>query len=152
MYLYVIWVAADGTAMPLYPWDPQVGWAGRPAEERAVARLKLPEADGDVGWPMDDGPAGMETLLLMARETRLPADVDLAGLVAGLPPQTFQDERAAVWFENGEVVSSEQGRRPNLFDATRIDDPVLQMQALLKDKLRPYFTYTRAVSFACRGR
>jgi hypothetical protein len=29
---------------------------------------------------------------------------------------------------------------------------VLQMQALLKDKLRPHFTYTRAVSFACRGR
>ena len=34
---------------------------------------------------------------------------------------------------------------------TTADDPVVQTQALLREQLRPLFSYTRAVCFAFKG-
>jgi serine/threonine protein kinase len=148
-YLYVAVIDTTGKAAPVYPWKPG-HWDRRPAEEYPVSHLSLPE--GRYGWKVDKGPPGMATLLLLVRETPLPREVDLAGLLAGLPPQTGQSLRAAVWFENGEVVTNEVERAFSSFDPHVIDDPVLVTQVRLRDRLRPHFDYSRAVSFANEGK
>ncbi|MCI0461477.1 MAG: protein kinase [Gemmataceae bacterium] len=149
-YLYVLWIDAAGKVSPVYPWKPG-RWEERPADERPTTELSLPE-EANVGWEIDEGPAGMETLLLLVRESPWPRAVDLQALVSGLPPQRRQHPQAAVWFENGAVVLNEAERGPSFFVTKEIDDPVLQTQQLLKGKLQPYCSYSRAVSFANQGK
>jgi hypothetical protein len=155
MFVYVVWINAAGQALPVYPWR-QFQWEQRPAEERAVARLKLPAGAADDGWEMDEGVAGMETLLLLARATKLTdaGEAELKAALAEVGPQPLQDGKteAAIWFENGAVVTAEAGRAPKSFDVRRIEDPVLRAQRVLCDRLGQWFEYTRAVSFAFRGK
>jgi len=40
-----------------------------------------------------EGPAGLETVVLLARSTPLPASLNLAELAARLPPSPFHDPR-----------------------------------------------------------
>jgi hypothetical protein len=149
-YLYVLWIDTDGQVQPVYPWRPG-HWEGRPAGEHPAARLRRPEAL-DEFFPIEAGTPGMHTLVLLARETPLPPDVDLRAELGDLGRQTAQDVRAAVWFENGEVVRHERERGPVFFDARKADDPVLRAQQRLQELQERYgFTYTRAVSFADRG-
>jgi hypothetical protein len=96
----------------------------------------------------------METLLLLARPTPLTAaeEAELKAAVTGLGPQPAQDPGSVVWFENGEEVKHVEAERSWGFDAGKIDDPVLRTQALLRQRLKPLFTYTRAVSYANAGK
>jgi hypothetical protein len=107
------------------------------------------------GAPPDPGRSGIEALLLLARETQLPAGEDLARRFAGWPRQPGLDPlrlRVAAWFEDGEPVRDEPERAPiNLGQAQAIEDPVWRAQALLRDNLRPVFPYTRAVCFSFHG-
>jgi hypothetical protein len=155
MFLYVVWINSAGKPLPVYPWR-NFQWDRRPAEEQAVARLKLPEGAAEDGWEMDEGIPGMETLLLLVRDSKLSleGETTLKAALAEVGAQPLQDGKvdAAVWFENGAVVTADKGRAPKSFDATRIDDPVLRTQGVLRDKLGPHFDYTRAVSFAFRGK
>jgi hypothetical protein len=157
MFVYVVWINSAGQALPVYPWR-NFRWDQRPAEEQPVQGLKkLPEGAVEDGWEMDAGAPGMETLLLLTRETKLTdaGEKALRAALAGIGPQPLQDGKieAAVWFKNGEVVTAEAGRAPKGFDVGRIDDPVLRTQGMLRDKLGPpLFDYTRAVSFAFRGK
>ena len=146
-YLYVVLIDTEGHAAPLYPWKPG-DWKQRGTEQPRT-RLSLPEGAADAGWEIEKGPAGMDTLLLLARPTPLTPDTeaDLRAALTGLPSQTAQAPKAVVWFENGEVVRDERDRHFSSFDPKRIDDPVLQTQALVKDRLQQYFAYTRAVSY-----
>jgi hypothetical protein len=98
------------------------------------------------------GVPGMETLMLLARDTPLPRDVDLAGMFAGLPRPSHKPDDAVVWFENGEIVTNEPYRAPKRIDPQRASDPVIVMQALLREKLKDHFSYTRAVSFSFTGK
>jgi len=147
-YLYVIWIDGKGEASPVYPWRPG-HWEERPAAE-AIPRLRRPAEEG-VYWPMKKQQPGMETLLLLVRQTPWPADVDLEKLLTGLPEQRMQNAAAAVWFENWQVVKGEEKRAPAYFDERRRGDPVLGTQRLLQERLGKYCTYSRAVSFANRG-
>jgi serine/threonine protein kinase len=149
-YLYLVWIDTEGKSTPVYPWDPG-DWGSRPPHEQPVTQLSLPQI-ADTGWPIKEGPPGMETLLLLAREDPLPADINLEKILASLPRQHMQNPGSLVWFENGAVVRDNPDRAPNFFDAQRIDDPVLSTQRLLKEQLQPYFTYSRAVSFANQGK
>jgi hypothetical protein len=153
-YLYVILIDTQGKVQPIYPWE-QGRWDQRRAEQPRVT-LRLPEkrspAGELAGWRVEPEPPGMDTLMLLVRETPLPPEVALDQLLAVVPPQRQQDPRAVVWFENGEVVHHEAERAFALFDPQRIDDPVLQTQVALQDRLQPYFAYTRAVSYANQGR
>src|SRR5262249_9155572 len=148
LYVYLLWVNTAGKVAPVYPWR-NWHWDERPAEERRVTRLGLPDKAPDVGYEMDEGITGMETGVLLARPTPLPHDVDLASLLLGLPTQTGQQPDSAAWFENGEVA---RDRGPRQFDPAVIDDPLLRTQHVLKEKLQPHAAYMRAVSFAFRGR
>ena len=147
-YLYVVWIDSEGKASPVHPWRPG-HWDERPKEERPCNRLSLPEEGS--GWPMQPGPAGMETLYMMARETPLPFDIDLRTRFAKLPIPRQQHPRAAVWFENGAAVNGEKERGPNFFDVQRIDDPVLETQRVLQERMGRLCDYSRAVSFTNAG-
>ncbi|NQU23408.1 MAG: protein kinase [Candidatus Nealsonbacteria bacterium] len=143
-YLYVVWIDSQGEASPVYPWAPG-DWASRPEKEEPVASISLPDGRS-TGWPMQ-GPSGMETLVLLARETPLPADVQLQELFSGFPIQKIQDPRAIVWLDKGEIVDTVE-RKPQFFNPQEIDDPVLVTQRLLAERLGPHFQLVRAVSFA----
>jgi serine/threonine protein kinase len=149
-YLYVLWIDTEGKPKPVYPW---LGgeWGRRPEQERAVQRLSLPEKPEDV-WRIEPGPAGMETLALLAREAPLPREVDLAKALGDLGAQPLVDEMDVAWFENGELVRGEPERAPNLKEARPGSSPVLRTQGVLRERLKGLgFTYTRAVTFANRG-
>src|SRR5207244_4000233 len=130
------WIDTAGQAAPVYPWKPG-HWETRPAAEQPIKELRRPTEEG-VYWPMKQGRPGMETLLLLVRDTPWPADVDLPGLLADLPEQTFQHGAAAVWFENWQVVRDDPTRGPNFFDERQHEDPVLRTQRLLRERLGRY--------------
>jgi hypothetical protein len=150
-YLCVLWIHPDGQVYPVYPWRPG-DWEGRPAREEPVRNLRRPEALDEFYKLPADTP-GMVTLVLLAREAPLPPEVDLRAELGELPVQKEQDLRATVWFENGEAVQDEPGRRAMRFDVTRRDDPVLAAQERIRGRLLGrHFDYARAVSFACQGK
>jgi serine/threonine protein kinase len=149
-YLYVLWIDTRGKVLPVYPWL-EGEWGRRPDQERPVQRLGLPEKPGDV-WPILPGPAGMEALVLLARETPLQREVDLAKALGDRGPQPLLDEMDVAWFENGELVRDEPERGPNLKEPGEGSNPVLRTQGLLRERLKDLgFTYTRAITFANRG-
>ena len=104
MFVYVIWISSKGEALPVYPWR-DWKWTARPAGEEPEQHVYLPAIDKT--FVMDVGEPGMETLMLLARNTPLPADVDLNALLSGLPPQVKEPDDAAVWSENGRIVTDD---------------------------------------------
>ena len=149
-YVYLAWIDRNGVVAPLYPWAPG-NWQEKPKGEAFVQNVRLP-ADRKCAWPIE-GLDGMETVLLLARDTPLPESVNLRELLAGLPKQPMQDTKALVWFCNGEVVTKARDlhRGPQYWNPQRIDDPVYQTQRLIYEKLSPYFELIYANSFAFQG-
>jgi serine/threonine protein kinase len=148
-YLYVFWVRADGEVEPAYPWKPG-DWASRPPAEQPISNLRIPP-EPDQFFKMPEGTRGMETLVLLAGDAALPADVDVRAELGIIPPQKEQSLRAAVWFRNGFVVKDEPDR--GVFDFVETaDDPLLQLQQRIQTRLGKWFSYTRSVSFAYQGK
>src|SRR5207302_9160796 len=110
--------------------------------------LVLP-ANAQRGYKIKGDEEGMETLLLLSQPTRLDADdEEVRRWFADVKPQRpVQDPRAAVWFENGRVVQNDARRKRQWFQEADIDDPVLRMQELLRQRLQPHASCTTAVSF-----
>jgi len=146
-YIYIVWIGADGRALPVFP-GPAGDWQKRPAREQRTAILSLPEKR-DTGWPMS-GPSGMETLVLLARDRPLPQNFDLAVLFAELPALSLRDPRTLVWLDDGRLAARAD-RAPQFFNPEPIDDPLLAAQQSLAERLRPHFALVRAVSFANVG-
>jgi hypothetical protein len=147
-WLYVLWIDTSGKVTPIYPWQ-DGKWDERPDNEEPVQRLSLPDESADV-WEILPGPAGLEMLLLLAREERLPEDVDLAGLLADLGPQKMEDKLDHAWFENGALVRDDELRAPSL-KSRPSSNPMVRINGLLQKRLGGYFSYTRGVTFANRG-
>jgi hypothetical protein len=157
-YLYVVWIDTEGQAGWLYPWDEKT--KKRPSEEHPVS---------DFYWPaptraaeLTGGPAGTETLVLLAREEKLPDDFDLLKVFADLPKQQSKFREEAAWFENGQLVRNDRMRSSIGFDLDRgkpdakktveIDDPVIRLQVLLRsEEMKRRFPYTRGVCFSNAG-
>jgi serine/threonine protein kinase len=152
-YAYLFWIDEEGSVAPLHPWQPPRrgggGWHTRPAQEQTVSDLSLPALEWQ-GYTVQPGNEGMLTLLLLARPDPLPLDdSQVQRLFANLPPQRpVQKPRAAVWFENGKIVTTDPRRRQQWFEESVIDDPVLRLQTLLRDRLQAHAAFTTAVSFA----
>jgi hypothetical protein len=154
-YLYVIWIDTEGKATPIYPWQDD-DWTKRPPDQQAQDRLSLPEKAGELA-PLAPGPAGIETVLLLTRDTALTdaENAALPGLFTGLARAEVTNLRAAAWFEDGQLLTAqrEPDRGPiRIGQAQAGPDPVLQTQALLQFKLRPLFRYSRAICFGNTGR
>jgi hypothetical protein len=152
-YVYLLMIETTGRVTPVYPWQ-QGSWGSRPRTDKAISKLRLPEQltpEGELGgFEVAEGQSGMETLVLLARETPLPREVDLRRMLAGMPVQRAQSLRSVVWFSNGQVDAT--GLRSfKSFDPKRIDDPVLQTQARLVRQLGEHFPCIRAVSYALLG-
>ncbi len=154
-YLYVIYLDAQGKASPMYPWR-NYDWNNRPAE-RPVASLHLPENPLVDGAPLDPGPSGIESVVLLVRPAPLsPEDHHtLARLFATVPSQARLDPlRGAVWLEAGgaERFGHDQDRgRPNLDAAGQVQDPVERMRGLLRGELRSLSPAGWAVCYPFQG-
>jgi hypothetical protein len=147
-YVYLFLIDDNGEANPVYPWNPRGGWNTRPPQEEPQTEVSLPPR-ADQGYTIREESSGMWTILLLARATPWTVpDEEIRGLFAGLPPQRpVPNPRAAVWFENGRVVKHDELRRPQ-FVEEEIDDPVLRLQGLLRERLQAHASFTAGVSFA----
>jgi hypothetical protein len=151
-YCYVIWIDTEGTVQPIYPWI-KGDWKER-RQERPVRELNLPDLKVDNQWAIEAGPAGMETLVLLTRETPLPAGMDLAEMLGEMGAQKLPEGDAArmvAWFENGVPVQDKVravylGDRKLGLDGESAE-PVLRTQARIRRGLGDLFGYTRAVAF-----
>jgi tRNA A-37 threonylcarbamoyl transferase component Bud32 len=151
-YLYVLWIDTQGEVGPVYPWI-EGDWKRRRAE-KPMSELSLPDNRTAGVYKVMPGPAGMETLLLLVRETALPEEEDLAQALAGLGPQQrarAEELREVAWFENGRVVTGEKDRAANLKETAVSSNPVLRLQEVLGQRLGGRFDYTRAVTFGNLG-
>lgn len=83
-YVYLLWLDTKGNVRPLYPWDGKRGFHKLPDAQQPMKVVHSP-APLREGWPID-GSFGLETVILLARSTPLPADVDLEKLIGKIGP------------------------------------------------------------------
>jgi tRNA A-37 threonylcarbamoyl transferase component Bud32 len=149
-YLYLVWVDGKGLVTPLYPWNRNVldiqDIAVPPPQQQPQHLLRNPPRDRS-GWVLDNTP-GLDTILLLANPTPLPANVSLADLIGRLPaaPLGPSTEVIVNAFDRGKRVDDltwGQDRAPKK-EAKQIDD---QLQALV-DRLKDRFEVIRAIQFA----
>jgi hypothetical protein len=154
-YLYVIYLEAEGTAAPLYPWRDD-DWNNRPAE-RPRSELHLPDREGVDISPLAKGPSGIECVLLLAREQVLsdPENARLKQLLTGKPQRgKFDPLRGAVWLDGAaERFGDDTDRaRPLLAQGVATEDPVQRVRRLLTGELAPLAAVRRGVCFPFEGR
>src|SRR5262249_53567312 len=148
-YIYLLWLDGQGETATLYPWPREDDLSQPPPAQTPQPVVCSPEPEGK-GWPLV-GKRGLETVLLLARRTPLPADVSLATVIGQLPPAPLRDPRevAVRGFDPHQPLDAINvgfyrgvGKEPE-----EIDDPLLQ----LLGRLRPHFEMIRAVRFAHVG-
>jgi predicted Ser/Thr protein kinase len=149
-FAYLVWIDSMGKVAPVYPWRPG-HWEDSPLKEEKVTRLQLPGMDKY--WPIKAMPPGMETFLLLARDTPLEANVKLETLLADLGKQPAIDPRSVVWFENFSMINKKGGLRgPDFDNPKEIVDEVYRVQSNLEARLGKHFSYSIAASFANLGK
>jgi hypothetical protein len=142
-YIYLVWIDTEGKTYPMHGWQ---GGSWRPdATLTAVDRVELPSAGKTI--PLA-GPAGTETVVLLARATPLTEDdpplfgpdkVEAFRRILSRPPA---DSRRCYVFPTVGL------KGPGAEEA--ITDPVELLHDALRD-LCGRFDLVRAVSFANRG-
>jgi hypothetical protein len=151
-YLYLVWVDPERDVTPIYPWDAQVGWGSRPAEEEPVGRVSLPPSAGDRYTAVDAKP-GVATMILFARSKPLDVSDDVVRKwFESLPdlPLPAGGEQAAVWFDD--YVEVHDPDRTRTFGVAGSDDAFARWQGQLQKMLAGHATFQTAASFARTGR
>ncbi len=148
-FIYVVWISSVGEALPVFPWI-EGSWSRRQTDEKPREILALP-ADPHEYWLMDEGPEGMETVLLLARRSPLPDSVFLEGLLNSSRGRTIPVQPGVWRFINGCRVGSTP-RAPSLRRTATVADPLLRLQWGLVDSLKPHFDFIETISFPFRGR
>jgi len=145
-YLYLICIDSQGRASPVYPW--QSGQWTQRLDESPQQYLSLPPLE-DQGYEVKP-PFGTETFVLLARESLLPDDMNLGQLLAGLPRQEGPDLRLALWFAEGKLITKQTDllRGFDLAHSRPIDDSLLRLHRVVRERLDPHFALIRAVTFA----
>ncbi len=159
-YLYLVWIDADGKVAPLWPWlspDPErpATWNDPRAEERPRQELILPQdlsPETNV-MPLGEEPAGVVTLLLLAREKPLSNEEAgaLQRLLTAWKPNPATEMVFAVWLENGKRVEDEKERAPILGksqDARNAEEQARRVMQRIHDR----FGYVRGVCFNYQGK
>ncbi len=148
-YLYLIAIDSQGRASPVYPWR-SGRWDER-TDESPKQSLSLPPVE-DRGFEVMP-PFGTETFVFLARESKLPEDVNPGRLLAGLPQQENEESRLALWFDAGRLVTKQSDvlRGFDIVESKPIGDSLLRLQREVNDKLDPYFHLIRAVTFTSQS-
>src|SRR5438067_4844760 len=84
-YIYLIWIDSERRVLPLYPWNNEtldVTDANEPPPVRRATRLVFSPLLGRT-WTFGQT-SGMETVVVLARRTPLPADVHLGSFFESL--------------------------------------------------------------------
>ncbi len=161
-YLYLFWLGSEGKVAPLYPWKDH-DWAARPAQERKVTGVELPETLDETLQIPPSSP-GLETLVLLAREdSPLPREDEsrLAEALTGSQVALPANMGEAIWLEDGREVlfgpaqkfrmgergDEDLGRGIPSPKTRKSDDPVLRIRAILSSKFQPMGSYIQAVLF-----
>ncbi len=148
-YPYLLWLDGKGEVTPLYPWNGDkldVRSVSAPPPVALAAELRNPSREVQ-GWPLDDT-AGLDTILLLARDQPWPSDRNLGELLGKVPeaPAAHPGEVVVRGWDRGMPVPSlslDRNRRPKA-NATAIDDQL----AVVVDRLHRDFEVIRAVRFA----
>jgi serine/threonine-protein kinase len=147
-YVYLLWVDGKGEVDALYPWGRDQDWKSPPPPAGPKQVVHSP-AEVQEGWPIE-GSGGLETVLLLARRTPLPADVKLAEVLGRIPPAPLGPDLGEVVMRGFDreqpSVSEDMHRRPGK-QKQDIDDALLHLMG----RLRPHFETIRAVQFAHQG-
>jgi hypothetical protein len=152
-YAYLFWIDGQGEVSLLYPRD-DGQFGSRPAGGGAAATESVHSpAALDQGHRMT-GPGGLETALLLARNTPLAPGTDLVGMIGRLPHAPLRDERevAMLDFDQGRMIASTRLGQHRGIDSTQvgtIDDPILRLMERLRTSSD--FAVLKAVRFAYRG-
>ncbi|MBY0461086.1 MAG: protein kinase [Gemmataceae bacterium] len=152
-HVYLLWVDSRGQVQPCYPWDivgSADGWRAPLLPGSDVPRKEVRCPDARTKGLAVEGAPGLETAVLLARSSPLPAGVNLAELTGQLPPSPFNDPREVAWLDLGPGrarVHETLGRHRGLTagDTRTIDTPLF---AMLEERLRPHFELIKAVRFA----
>lgn len=150
-YLFLVWVDTEGKPQALHPWnDRHILHALDSPPPAHLPRQELYSPGPDLSsatWPME-GPAGLETILLLARRTPLPADFSLKPIIGELPPTPCEEPltliRRAV--DGGQLIPLKLTAKTRKLGAQSEDVPDPFLQMLLR--LREHFEMIRAVRFA----
>jgi hypothetical protein len=145
-YLYVVWIDSQQVPLPVFPWT-QGNWQNRSAE-RLRAHVALPEGAPDEVWPMRVQHAGYEALLLLARPTPLPATIDLAKQLEGLPQLTIDvDLDSGARLDYLRFVQLGGNRALDLKNVDHVTAPIVTFQCALKERLEPLFPEMECLVF-----
>jgi hypothetical protein len=161
VYVYLLNINGEGRVTPLYPWQTdkngEMQWQTLPADQKPVTRVTLPPGDKVATI---DPPGGMETLMLLARETPLTDDTELRALLPLIAPQQIQEKTAIVRLTNGQddvvdvatgTAGPETSRTMSIVHTQQIDDRVLQTLHTLHERLAPQFPLVRTITVANQG-
>jgi serine/threonine-protein kinase len=156
-YVYLVWIGSQGETIPLYPWDAERSrllWKAPLLEgsQKAVARLHCPAVESE-GFRVK-GPDGLETAILLARETPLDDPGALEHWIGRLPATAYSDPREVAWIGLGPNGRAGHDRAPlfrglEVGAVEKVDVPLF---ALLEDRLRSRFELLKAVRFAHASR
>jgi predicted Ser/Thr protein kinase len=95
-HVYLLWLGSGGTVWPLYPWNvgPKLVYkdAGAAPPRRAASTVISSPPEQEMGWIMT-GRSGLETILMVARRTPLPAEVSVGELIGSLPSSALRRPR-----------------------------------------------------------
>ncbi len=137
-FIYLLWVNPDGSVVPVYPWDiaNQAGW-----DATHVSGSNIPTEH--IVCPVQDGegieivaPAGLQTLVLLARRQPLESSVSLENLLVRLPAAPDVDVTIA------DAQARTRGLKPG--QTKSIDDPLFRE---LETRLQPHFELVRILCF-----
>jgi predicted Ser/Thr protein kinase len=149
-HIYLMWVDGHGHAALLYPRSDDK-YGAEPSGDLVRETVHSPAAL-DKGHRME-GPGGLETVLLLARRTPLPAGTDLMALIGESPPSPLRDvlEVARGGFDEGQPIEAlPMGQHRGIgAEAGKIDEPLLHLMERLRKEGR--FDVIRPVRFAYRG-
>ncbi|MBY0230666.1 MAG: DUF4384 domain-containing protein [Gemmataceae bacterium] len=150
-HFYILWIDGQGKVDAFHPWDREDDQlAAKPIPPtKPTKALSLPPA-ADQGYPMD-GPSGLETILLLAREKPLPKGFKLEALGEDLGASKLRETDEAVRLVLHKGVWQEKqfrciGRKEDEA-SEKIDAPLKK----LMERAGKHFDLVQAVRFAYKG-
>jgi hypothetical protein len=157
-YFYVLNMDAGGEVWPMYPWRNN-DW-GDVAEEKPRDLFCIPDPSKGDAANLKPGASGIESVLVLARETPLTAGErqQLRDMLGAWPKDQgkFDPLRSAVSIGADEVHFGDAHDREvrgaiSQDDAVVLKDPVLRLRHLLQGGVRALGVASRGVCYTFRG-